>query len=259
MLMNGIKRVKQTTLRSFKSIYRKYYSENPYFYEYKFDNIATKSNMNFVNELNFVRCHKKSIEYGGRDYCIYLRVHQALWCASVAQKIEGDFVELGTGRGYIFAAVSEALKINGIEKAVYLFDTFRPYKTDPVTGAQEDSQAISKVYADSYEKVKEKFLEYKDVRVVKGKCPEILSSVYSGDKKRISFLHVDLNYYEAEYSSLQYLWPYLSPGAIILLDDYSNPGRERQYSTHNKFFEEHQASVLTLASGQGLVIKPFLT
>jgi hypothetical protein len=235
--------------------YRILYKNNPLLYPFKFDNIATRNNMSFINGRDFERYHSKSIEFSGRDYRFYLRVHQALWCASVTKNVDGDFVELGTGRGYIFAAVCEYLRTEKINKSVYLFDTFLPYKTSKDTGEQKKGQKKSGFYAENYDVVNKKFSEFDFVILVQGKCPEILDKIYGGNNRKISFLHVDLNFHEVELTSLKLLWPYLSDSAIILLDDYANPGREIQYEAHNHFFDEKSLKILTTATGQGIVIK----
>ena len=46
----------------------------------------------------------------------------------------------------------------------------------------------------------------------------------------------------------------MSVGAVILIDDYWNLDREARYMARNEFFAKKRLSVLTLASGQGLVI-----
>ena len=235
--------------------YRIIIKDNPLLYPYKFDNISTKNNLSFIHSHDFLRYHSKSIEFGGRDYRFYLRVHQILWCASVSKNVVGDFVELGTGRGYLFAAVCEYLKVNNINKSVYLYDTFIPYKTNKITGNQEDKFKRSDFYAECYESTRDKFSEYKFVTLVQGKCPESLRGIYESEHHRISLLHVDLNYHIAEIQSLQFLWRNISKGAVIILDDYANPGREKQYEAYEDFFKNKGLCILTTASGQGIVFK----
>ena len=217
----------------FSKIYKKIFSgiilKNPLFYQYRFDNLATRCNMGFIESDSFKKLHSKSIQFSGRDYKFYLRVHQVLWCASAASNIEGDYVELGTGRGYLFAAVCEYLRVHHIHKYVYLFDAFLPFKTDKNTGEQKLGQKRSEFYAESYEMVHQKFTEFDFVNLVQGKCPGTLKEIYGEGLRNISFLHVDLNYHKIELGSLEFLWQYLSEGAVILLDDYANPGRETQY------------------------------
>jgi hypothetical protein len=236
---------------------KRFYQNNPMFYKANFDGLATNANLSFLDDKLFNKCYQQSVFNGGRDYRFYLRVHQALWCAQVASNIEGNYVELGTGRGFIFGAVAKYIEIKKINKKIVLFDTFLPYKTDPINGNQINGTKKSEFYASCYEDVREKFAEFKFVELVSGLCPESIVEYYSRNwNQKISFLHVDLNFFQAEISSLKVLWPYIQNGACILLDDYANNGRESQNKAFNDFFSEFGIPVLTTASGQGIVIKP---
>jgi O-methyltransferase len=237
-----------------KKIYNFIFSNNPIFYKHKFDGISTRANLGFLEEVNFKQYSEEAAAFVGRDYKFYLRLHQVLWCAATAKNVKGDFVELGTGRGYLFSAVASYSLNNELRKDIYLFDTFLPYKTDKSTGEQKEGQYISSFYAENYESIARKFGKYNFVHLIKGRCPESLSEVYGNGRRAISFLHVDLNFHEAEISSLDYLWPYITLGAIILLDDYANPGRELQQQKHKKYFESKGLEVLTTATGQGLIL-----
>lgn len=232
------------------------YTDNPIFFRNKFDNVACNSNLSFLKNHIFMACNEQAIHNADRDYRFYFRLHQALWCAQMAEMIDGDFLELGTGKGYIFGAVSKYLELSSVAKKIYMFDTFLPYKTDSITGNQNDTNIKSSYYADSYEAVKEKFRRYSNCVLIKGVCPDtVIQLVEDNVIKKIAFLHVDLNYSEAEIASLKTLWPLISKGGIILLDDYANIGREVQNQAFDSFFADLNLPILTTASGQGIVIK----
>jgi hypothetical protein len=42
----------------------------------------------------------------------------------------------------------------------------------------------------------------------------------------------------------------------VLLDDYAYVGSEDQYAAMNEFAHSHGVMILTMPSGQGLLIKP---
>ena len=91
--------------------------------------------------------------------------------------------------------------------------------------------------------VEKNFSQWSNVKLIQGRAPEVLHNIIKENFK-ISFLHVDLNFYEAEIQSLDFLWDYLSPNAFILLDDYANPGREVQYEAHSLFFKSKGENIL---------------
>ena len=103
-------------------------------FKFKFDGLKTRNNMSFVNEESFKKAYKRAlISSDDLDFKIPMRVHQALWCASNCKDIEGDVVELGTGKGFIFSAIMEILSKDLDHKDIFLVDTFLPYKTDQST------------------------------------------------------------------------------------------------------------------------------
>jgi O-methyltransferase len=234
-------------IRNFLSIFKKY--------KYDFDNVKTNNNLYFLEEKKFNESYwdiKNKINFLPD---IPLRVHQAIWCAENASRIDGDIVELGTGKGFLFLNIMSHSEDMLKHKNIYLCDTFLPYKTDINTGSQLHSNGVSSIYAPSYEYVESCFKKWTNIFLVKGYLPESLSNENSPKISSISFLHVDLNFHEVEISCLEMLWDKVVCGGLILLDDFGNPGRERQMDAHINFFNTKNQSILCLASGQGLIIK----
>jgi len=223
-------------------------------FKYDFDNLKTNNNFYFLEDSNFLSTYEKTKSILDFHPNIPLRVHQAMWCAFTAKSIKGDIVELGTGKGFLFNNIMSHYGDMLKEKNIYLCDTFLAFKTDMLTGEQNPQNGISKIYAQSYDDVKNSFSIWSNVKLVKGLLPNSL--VESNIRiDSISFLHVDLNFYKAEIECLEYLWDKITDGGIILLDDFGNPGREVQMKSHLNFFTSKGQSILSLACGQGLIIK----
>ena len=95
-------------------------------YNFEADCMATSNNFGFIQTRRFQFAEKKAIEASGFDYGIPLRIHQAIWCADHAIKLDpnASFVELGTGRGYVMSAIFGSLEfldqITTAPKAFYL-------------------------------------------------------------------------------------------------------------------------------------------
>jgi len=47
------------------------------------------------------------------------------------------------------------------------------------------------------------------------------------DSSRYRFVHVDVDLYQPTLASFEYFWPRLTPGAIVVCDDYNWPGGKR--------------------------------
>ena len=226
-------------------------------WSYATTRFATQHNVSFIDDPMFERAYDQAVEAAGDDWWnvgLHFRLHQAIWCATHAMNLRGDFVELGTGRGMTMSAVLEALPTwEASGKNLYLCDTFQPFGVDTTTGQQNSSVGINPIYAESLNNVSETFRKRTNVRFVEGLLPESLSGL---DAQEIAFLHIDLNSAEPEVQSLEFLWPRLTSGAIVLLDDYAYVGSETQYAAMNRFAESHEIRILTMATGQGLLIKP---
>jgi glycosyltransferase involved in cell wall biosynthesis len=246
-----------THTRTFYRSIKRFLSER--LYKYNFDNLSTDNNLGVLQDERFLKAYNRAVLSTGVDLKIPLRIHQAVWCSQYALDIEGDFLELGTGKGFTFSAVLEYLsnfssnKIQG--KNIFLVDTFLPNKPDTLTGIQNVtfSGKIPLAYSNDESAVIKNFSEWSNVKVIKGFLPSILSDFVT-ENFRISFMHVDLNHHVPEISTLNSIWKHMSIGAVILIDDYANPGRDMQRRAHDQFFMEKGLSILTLASGQGLVL-----
>lgn len=54
-----------------------------------------------------------------------------------------------------------------------------------------------------------------------------------------------------------YFWDKLVPGGIILLDDYGWQTHEAQKADWDEFARDRGVQILTMPTGQGLLIKPY--
>lgn len=227
-------------------------------YSFASDCMATSNNFSFTKTPRFKLAERRAIEASGFDYQIPLRIHQAIWCADQAIKVnpKASFVELGTGRGYVMSAVLgsfEDLAPTIDVPSMFLFDTFESTSTD--LKSEQDSKLGKNIYyAESFEDVQKSFSKYPNVTLVRGKLPESLEKVIQ-NIGAISFLHIDLNAPEVEIECLLQLWDRILPGAIILIDDYACGGFEYTYELINKIAKTLNISILTTASGQGITIK----
>ena len=217
---------------------------------YTHDGLRTAHNHTFIDAPDFQRAYRRGVQAAGWDYEIYWRVHVILWAAGTAQTVPGAFVECGTGRGFMASAICE--NIGWDHRPFYLFDTFQPGSVSP--GSDERHATSSPYYAHGSEGVRENFREWAGVRLVVGTVPDSLAQVDVGS---VAFLHIDMNDPGPEAAALRHFWPSLSPGAVVVLDDYAYQGFEASHRSANVVASEFGFSILSLPTGQGLTIKPF--
>lgn len=97
----------------------------------------------------------------------------------------------------------------------------------------------------------ERFAPWNAVQVIKGFLPQALD-IRSPEK--IAFLHIDLNAPKPELGVLERLFPRMSPGGVIVFDDYGWLEFVRQREGEDDFMKNHGYEILELPTGQGLVI-----
>ncbi len=216
---------------------------NPLYAE---DGLVTHHGHSFVDDERFGRAYRRAVGAGGFDYSIRWRAHTILWAASTAAKVDGSFVECGTGRGFMASAICEYLDWS--DRPFYLYDTFEPRMHDAEGGR---SGPICPYYAESVEEVRRNFADWPSVDLVVGAIPETLSE----SPERVAFLHVDLNHAPSEEAVVRHFWPRMVPGAVLVFDDYGFRDAEAIRAVADKLGREFGFEVLASPTGQGIVVK----
>jgi hypothetical protein len=213
---------------------------------YAEDGLRVYRRYSFADDENFQKAYERAVRAGGHDYEIRWRVHTILWAASTAAKLDGAFVECGTGRGFMASAICEYLAWS--DRPFYLYDTFEPTKLDQA-GAR--TQEISDYYATGIDDVRDNFAQWPGVCIVVGRLPDTLSS----EPDRVAFLHVDLNQAPPEQAVVRHFWPRMVPGGVLVYDDYGFVGFEASRRAADELSHELGFSILASPTGQGIVIK----
>lgn len=141
--------------------------------------------------------------------------------------IEGDLIETGVWRGGATIFMQAMLKLNGVEnKKVWVADSFRGLpKPDIKNFSQDKGLNLYKIKLlnVSVEKVKQNFEKYnlldENVIFLKGWFKDTLPNA---PIEKLSLLRLDGDLYESTIQSLQYLYPKLSVGGYVIIDDYNS-------------------------------------
>lgn len=238
---------------------RKFYSQ---------DGLRTVHDPRFLHQdPSFPAAYQRGVEASaGHDPNFAWRVHGALWAASTALRVDphGDFVECGVNAGFLSSAILRYLDWNRNPHAAgrryFLIDTFAGPPLDQFSSAEitagrraiaEDNLAKG-AYVTSLDRIRANFAEWDRVEIVTGRIPEILAGI---DCNAVAFLHIDLNCAQPEIDALEFFWPRMPQGAIILLDDYCYLGHTEQGDAVDRFAASRGARVLALPTGQGLIIR----
>ena len=221
---------------------------------YNQDGLATDHNCDFINETKFSRSYEVGLATGSWGYNTHLewRVFVACWAAHRAMRLNGDFVECGVNRGGLARAIIEYVDFGKSSKHFYLLDTFCGLVEDQISARERELGREPGGYSDCYEAVCETFGAFKNVVLVKGVVPDTLHLVKA---EQVAYLSIDMNCTQPEIAAGEYFWEKLTPGAVILLDDYSDFNFIEQKRAWDQFAFKHDTMVLNIPTGQGIIIK----
>ncbi len=232
---------------------------------YKGDSLAVwNKNLDFLADPTFISAYHRGMDSGhtigrskgsNKDIHIEYRVYICCWAAAHAAKLPGNFVECGTNTGIMSLAICEYIDFNSTGKEFFLFDT---YNGIPESELSERDRATNRIahngmYFDCYELAKRNFAPFPKARLVRGTVPDTLRDVDTGP---ISYLCIDMNIARPERAAIEHFWPKLVTGGIVILDDYGWNGFKDQKDTIDEFAELAGVKVLTLPTGQGMIVKP---
>jgi len=149
--------------------------------------------------------------------------------------IPGDIVECGVWKGGSMTAVARTLlELNDRSRVLYLFDTFEgmPSPTDadvdyagqPAKVRLDRSERDASVWAiaplDQVKRAVQSVGYDPDrCRFIKGRVEDTIPKEAPA---RIALLRLDTDWYESTWHELVHLFPRLSPGGVLIIDDYGH-------------------------------------
>lgn len=233
---------------------------------YDADNLTVyNKSVGFLDDPRFKRAYRSGMDSGhhivrppGSDADIHIewRIHVLLWAASLASRLPGDFVECGVNTGIFSLAICDYLDFNATGKSFWLFDTFRGIPEDQVSEREREIGRLHENeawYSDCFELAAANFAPFPRAKLVRGKVPDTLSSVQID---HVAYLSIDMNIVEPEVAALTFFWDKLTPGAPVVLDDYGWADHLPQKEALDLFAAERAVEILTLPTGQGLLVRP---
>lgn len=149
-----------------------------------------------------------------KDIEIYQTPGEQQHLRNVLQEIKdipGELMEVGVYQGGSAIIIREEIT----DKALYLFDTFEGFddqlhESDPTTYFVGDCCADISI-------VKNLMRGQNNVFITQGTFPQTSDIVKN---KQFAFAHIDVDIYQATKDSLEFIYPRMSVGGVILVHDY---------------------------------------
>jgi O-methyltransferase len=155
-----------------------------------------------------------------------------LWLQRAARKclaFEGDYAEFGSYRGGSAGVIG--LELIGSNKKLHVCDSFRGM---PSTSAQDNFHQQGDFAATSAARVRKGLA---DLRIPAIIHPGFFSeTIPKLPDTKLAFVHIDADLYESVRDCLQYCYPRMLAGTVIIFDDYGAPTCEGARSAVDEFF-----------------------
>ena len=163
----------------------------------------------------------------------------AMACKHVIQnKIEGAFVECGVWRGGNAIIAASIFKLYGVDKEIYLFDTFSgmvepssddieitnnmPAMKEYLKGKKDNINEWCYASLDDVKQgLKTNGLLNDNIKFIVGDVCETLNKLENLPNK-VAVLRLDTDWYESTKQELEVLYPLLEIGGVLMIDDYGH-------------------------------------
>jgi len=194
----------------------------------------------------------------------YRRAQRALHLSNYfiySLPLPGASAECGIARGF------SSLLLNTIAgfypdhegKDFYMLDSFEGLSeiTDNDLVVTDNTQEGFSRYKQgdfscSIDKIKATFAGFQQVNLIKGWIPAVFEQL---PEQQWSFVHIDVDLYEPTLSSLEYFYPRMVPGGVIIHDDYASPDFPGGGKAWYEFCVANNLPVVGLDTGQAVILK----
>lgn len=177
----------------------------------------------------------------------------------IDRDLPGCFVECGVAQGGCAALMAQAAASEGRGRKCWFFDSYEGLP-DPTPDDYQGDKTGHHVRPlpkgscrGTYEEVSRLLFEHfrlsrRDITLVKGWFHETLTRTKSR-LGSIALLRIDGDWYESTKCCLQELYPLVSPGGYVIIDDYYSCFGARR-ATEN-YLADHQIETALVADGRG--------
>jgi len=157
-----------------------------------------------------------------RYYSIYQMVKYI-----IKNSISGDFSECGCWKGHSTYMISKLLQDSGFNQTFHVFDSFEgglsnKNKEDENLRVKLTKEQIKKekmIFSNPEKEVRHLLSDFKFVKLYPGWIPDRFTEV---SERIFSFVYIDLDLYQPTLDSLEFFYPRIADGGVIVIDDYGS-------------------------------------
>ena len=195
--------------------------------------------------LNFPRLRgelHRSINAGLRTLLDYQRLAMLAAALRATKDLSGDVIEFGTFQGGSSGVMLQQLDA---AKTLHVCDSFEGM---PDVAAEDNFHQKGDFADTGAERVRHGLSELGDnFEMHVGFFSKTIPEMEAKESLRFSFAHIDVDLYESVRDALEFCYPRMEKGGIIILDDYGAPTCVGGKKAADEFFESKVESIVTLS------------
>ncbi len=181
------------------------------------------------------------------------RCHELWELLEQCRNLEGDVLEVGVWRGGTGALLAAgARRLWGSSRTVFLADTFRGV----VKAGPKDDYYRGGEHADTSPEVVEGLLSglgLTNAELLEGVFPDDTGHLV--ENRSFCFCHVDVDVYQSARDTVEWVWPRMPPGGVVVYDDYGFYGCEGVTALGREERLRDDSLFVHNLNGHGIVVK----
>ena len=208
----------------------------------------------FFEENTKIQLYSKGFDVAGNGWSdnIYKQLRrystQNLVEHVLSRNLVGDFAECGTWKGHSAYIIANLLESHSFQGTLHIFDAFEgghseKHEKDRNLRIKQTPKKIKRglmPFKSSEEEVRKCLEDFQFIKFYKGWIPDRFRDV---EDQHFSFVLIDVDLYQATLDSLDFFFPRMVEGGVIICDTYGVTQFPGATKAVDEFLTHHQCSM----------------
>lgn len=173
------------------------------------------------------------------------RLEKIVQYLEMTKDLPGDNAEVGVYKGGTSYLISWASR----DKKLYIFDTFDGMPETDIQDLHQRGDFGDTSFGQAYNLLRAR----NNVYIYEGEFPKDSSDVI--ENKKFSFVHLDCDIYKSVKESLEFFYPRMVVGGIIVFDDYAEPNCPGAKIAVDEFLKDKPEVIANICQSQAIIRK----
>ena len=174
----------------------------------------------------------------GKTLCNITKQNFIIEKVKSLSNIYGYLAEIGVYSGVTASLIAE----NETKNTIYLFDTFDGI---PYVNENDNHHKVGDFNDVLFTDVENYFKKFKNVKLCKGIFPKETAHLIDSNAV-FKFVHIDVDVYQSYKDCLEFFYPKMIKGGIIIFDDYNVPTCAGATKACDEFFKDKTEEIKLL-------------